>query len=70
MSRNLSTLDVFWTNQIQMRQNVIRKWQIRSLVNARSLQLECAMVLEKERSRNRAVQADNLRGLLGKKEIG
>ena len=56
---------------------------IRSLVNARSLQLECARVLhesllvpvpthgsetmvwrEKERSRNWAVQMDNLRGLL------
>ena len=57
---------------------------IRSLVNARSLQFECAMVLhesllvpvltcgsetmiwrEKERSRFRAVQMDNLKGLLG-----
>ena len=57
---------------------------IRSLVNARDLQLECARVLhetlvvpvllyssetmlwkEKERSRVRAVQMDNLRGLLG-----
>ena len=57
---------------------------IRSLVNARSLQLECARVLheslvvlvltygsekmlwkEKERSRIRAVQMDNFRGLLG-----
>ena len=57
---------------------------IRSLVNARSLQLQCATVLhgallvivlmygsktiicrEKERSRIRAVQMDNLRGLLG-----
>ena len=57
---------------------------IRSLVNARDLQLECAVVLhetllvpvliygskttlwkEKERSRIRAVQMDNLRGLLG-----
>ena len=56
---------------------------IRSLVNARSLQLECARFLhesllvlvfmygnetiiwrEKERSRIRAVQMDNLRGLL------
>ena len=56
---------------------------IRSLVNARSLQLECVRVLqksllvpvltygsetmiwrEKERSRIRAVQMDNLRGLL------
>ena len=58
---------------------------IRSLVNARDLQLECARVFhetllipvlmygretmlwkEKERSRIRAVQMDNLRGLLGK----
>ena len=57
---------------------------IRSLVNARNLQFECARVLhetllvpvlmygsetmlwkEKERSRVRAVQVDNLRGLLG-----
>ena len=57
---------------------------IRSLVNARSLQLVCARVLhesllmplltygsetmiwrEKERSRIKAVQRDNLRGLLG-----
>ena len=57
---------------------------IRSLVSARSLQLECARVLcksllvpvrtcgsetmvwkEKKRSRVRAVQMDNLRGLLG-----
>ena len=57
---------------------------IRSLVNARNLQLECARVLhdtllvpvlmygsetmlseEEERSRIRAVEMDNLRGLLG-----
>ena len=51
---------------------------IRSLVKDTSLQLECAMVLheslllpvlmygsEKDRSRIRAVQRDNLRGLLG-----
>ena len=57
---------------------------IRSLVNSRDLQLECARVLhetllvhvltygtetilwkEKERSRIRVVQVDNLRGLLG-----
>ena len=57
---------------------------IRSLVNARDLQLQCARVLyetllapvliygsrtmywkEKQRSRIRAVQMDNLRGLLG-----
>ena len=57
---------------------------IRSLVNARGLQLDCARVLheallvpvllngsetmiwrEKERSKTRTVQMDNLRGLLG-----
>ena len=49
---------------------------IRSLVNGRSPQLECARVLHEallvpvpmygsERSRIRAVQMDNLRGLLG-----
>ena len=57
---------------------------IRSLINARDLQLECARGLhetllvpvlmygsdsmiwrEKERSRAKAVQMDNLRGLLG-----
>ena len=45
---------------------------IRSLVNVRDLQLECARVLhetmlwrEKERSRVRAVQMDTFRGLLG-----
>ena len=61
---------------------------IRSLVNARDMQLECARVLyetllvpflmyssetvlwkEKERSRIRAVQIDNLRGLLGIRRI-
>ena len=61
---------------------------IRSLDNARILQLECARVLyetllmtalmysnkimiwrEKERSRIRAVQMDNLRGLLGIRRI-
>ena len=49
---------------------------IRSLVNARDLQLECARVFhqtlqwrEKERSRIRAVQMDNLRGLLGFRRI-
>ena len=61
---------------------------IRSLVNARNLQFECARVLpetllvpvlmydretmlwkEKERSRIRAVQMDNLRGFLGIKTM-
>ena len=64
------------------------KGAIRSLVNARSLKLECARVLhkyllvlvltygsetviwwEKERSRVRAVQMDNLRGTLGIKRM-
>ena len=70
-----------------MRQSSVRRWRvggevaidIRSLVNARGLQLECAGVLheslllpvlrydmeEKERSKIKAVQMDNLRGLLG-----
>ena len=61
---------------------------IRSLVNARGFQLECASILhesllmpvliyvsetmiwkEKERSRIKAVQIDNLRGFLGMKNI-
>ena len=44
---------------------------IKSIVNARGLQLECARVLhetvlgkEKERSRFRVVQMDNLKGVL------
>ena len=97
MSRNLNTWDVFWKNQIQMRQSVVGRWRvfrrvaggIRSSVNARSLQLVCTRVLhesllvpvlityyneamiwrEKERSRIRAVQMDNLRGLLGIRRI-
>ena len=52
MSRNLNTWDAFSMNQVQMRQ-CSRKVAsgrkvsvaIRSLVNARSLQLECARVL-------------------------
>ena len=80
-----------------MRQNVVGRWSgrrvasaIRSLVNARRLQLECARVLhesllvpvlvygsetmiwrgrEKERSRIRVVQMENLRGLLGIKRM-
>ena len=69
-------------NHVQMRWKEICR-HIRSLVNTRGLQLECAMVLhesllvpvviygneamilkEKERSKIRAVQMDNLRGLL------
>ena len=53
MSPNLNTWDVFWTNQVQMRQEYSRNVEsgrkvagvIRSLVNARSLRLECARVL-------------------------
>ena len=48
--RNLNIWDVFWTNQIQMRQcrrKVVRGGRvagaIRSLVNARGLQLKCVM---------------------------
>ena len=49
MSRNLSIRGVFWMNQVQMEQNAVRKvvsgrrvaGAIRSLVNARGLQLEC-----------------------------
>ena len=86
MSHNLNTWDVFWMNQVETRQ-CSRKvasgrrvaGAIRFLVNARSLQLECARILhnsllvlvlmygseslvwrEKERSRIRAVQMDNL----------
>ena len=53
MSRNLNIWDVFWTNKVQMRQSVVGRWRvgggvagaIRSLVNAWSLQLECARLL-------------------------
>ena len=48
MSRNLNTRDVFWTNQIQMKQSLVGKrvaGTIRSKVNARDLQLECTKVL-------------------------
>ena len=69
------------SRKVASRRRVARA--IRSLVNARDLQLECARVLretllvpvlmygsetmlrkEQERSRVRAVQMDNLRGLL------
>ena len=46
--QNLNTWDVFWTNRVQMRvasgSTVVGA--IRSLVNARSLQLDCAKVLD------------------------
>ena len=46
MSWNLNIWGVFWINQVQMEQNVIERWRfagaIRSLVNARDLQLEYA----------------------------
>ena len=75
-------LDESGTDEAECRRRVAG--DIMSLVNARSLQVECAMVLyesllvpvltyvsetmigrEKERSKIRAVQMDNLRGLLG-----
>ena len=28
MSRNLNTCDVFWTNEVLMRQNVVGRWQV------------------------------------------
>ena len=64
-----------------MRQNVVGRWRVGggSLVNARSLQLECARVLHESllvpvltygsetiwREKERSVQVENLRGLLG-----
>ena len=53
MSPNLNTWDVFWTNQLQMRQ-CSRKMVsgrrvagvIRTLVYARSFQLKCTRVLD------------------------
>ena len=85
MCQNLNTWDVFWVNRVQMQCVVGRRvaGNIRYLVNARDLQLECARVLhetlllpvlmygsetvmkEKERSKVRTIQMDNLRGLLG-----
>ena len=51
MSRNLNAWDVFWTNLVMMRQNVVGMWReggaIRSLVNFRNLQFECARVFHK-----------------------
>ena len=71
MSRNLNIWDVFWTNRAQMGQNAKGRrvaGAIRSLVNARDFQLvnvlmygsETMFWREKERSRIRAVQMDNL----------
>ena len=72
---------VFLMNRVQMMPRVAGA--IRSLVNARGLQLECVRVLheglllygseikigrKKERSRIRTVQVDNVRGLLGIRE--
>ena len=91
MCQNLNTwgvLDESGTDEVVFWRKVVsgRKvaGTIRSLVNARGLQLECASVLydallmpvliycsdtmiwkRKKRSRIRAVQIDNLRGLLG-----
>ena len=52
MSRNLNTWDVLWVNQVEMmqcRRKVASGKKttgvIRSLINARILQLECARVL-------------------------
>ena len=80
---------MFWTNDEAKCSRKVESGRrvggaIRSLVNTRSLQLECAKILhetllvsaltygsetmlwrEKERSRIRAVQMYNLRGLLG-----
>ena len=88
MKSAYNTWDVFWTNEVQMRQCSRRvasrrrvAGAIRSLINARSLQLECTRVLQdslllpvltygsetilREKERSRAVQMDNFRGLLG-----
>ena len=53
MSQNLNTWDVFYMNQVQMRQCSRKGGSgrrvacgIRSLFNVRSLQLECARVLQ------------------------
>ena len=87
-----NTWDVFWTNEVQMRQCSRRvasrrrvAGAIRSLINARSLQLECTRVLQdslllpvltygsemilREKERSRAVQMDNFRGLLGIRRV-
>ena len=53
---------MFWTNQVQKRQSVAVA--IRSLVNAIMYGDETMIRKEKERSRVRAVQMDNLRGEL------
>ena len=47
MSQNLNTWDVFWMRQCSRKVVSVRRvaGAIRSLVNARSLQLECARVL-------------------------
>ena len=53
MYPNSNIWDVFWTKQVQMGQNVVGRWQVRggwqvplrSLVNARDLQIEYAIVL-------------------------
>ena len=86
MCQNLNTWDVFWMNLCHRKVASGKRVAgvIRSLVNARYLQLDCARVLHetllvplliygsetmlgkgKERSEIRAIQMDNLRGLLG-----
>ena len=49
MSHNLNTWDVFWTNQVLMRQSVVGGLQVLLglWLILRSLQLECARILHK-----------------------
>ena len=28
MSQNLNTLDIFWMNQVQMRQSIVGRWRV------------------------------------------
>ena len=49
MSQNFNIWDLFRINQVQLKENVVGRWQvggaIRSHVNDRDLLLECAKVL-------------------------
>ena len=49
MSHNLNTWNVFWTNQVLMRQSVVGGLQVLLglWLILRSLQLECARILHK-----------------------
>ena len=49
MSHNLNIWDVFWTNQVLMRQSVVGGLQVLLglWLILRSLQLECARILHK-----------------------